>query len=170
MTSSVFVTGMARSGTTLLDKLLSLHPNAFVASQPLPLLYVWVKRAFWESSPSNSSPETITIQYPLNDMFGEHYYPLEELLSFLRSYTLTDRSVASPLGSDDSLRRPIHKTGGPFPGAKGLSLLIILRLCNALLRHARCSSLSRHRFQGNDMRRIHSLFRGMWREGCDTDP
>jgi hypothetical protein len=90
MNSYVFVTGMARSGTTLLDKLLSLHPDAAVASQPLPLLYVWVKRAFWESSRSNFSPATVAIQYPLNDMFGENYYPPGDLLSFLHTYTLIE--------------------------------------------------------------------------------
>lgn len=87
--SVVFVTGMARSGTTLLDKLLSLHPDAAVASQPLPLLYVWVKRAFWESSRRDSAPNPVAEHYPLNDLFGELSYPPEEFLTFLQTYPLT---------------------------------------------------------------------------------
>jgi Sulfotransferase family len=46
---TLFVTGMQRSGTTLLEKLLHAHPELSVLSQPFPLLFVEVKRAFLES-------------------------------------------------------------------------------------------------------------------------
>lgn len=44
--AQVFVTGMLRSGTTLLQTLLTNHPRMFVAYQPFHQLYVDVKRMF----------------------------------------------------------------------------------------------------------------------------
>lgn len=48
MTGQLFVTGMLRSGTTLLQTLLTNHPELFVAYQPFHQLYVDVKRMFLE--------------------------------------------------------------------------------------------------------------------------
>jgi hypothetical protein len=45
----LFVTGMGRSGTSLLDKLLCAHPKIDLLSQPLPLLFVEAKKRFLES-------------------------------------------------------------------------------------------------------------------------
>lgn len=44
--SHLFITGMGRSGTTLLEKLLARHEQLSVLSQPFPLLYVEAKRQF----------------------------------------------------------------------------------------------------------------------------
>lgn len=85
----VFVTGMPRSGTTLLDKLISLHPDAHVLSQPLPLLYVEVKRAFLNASDeARASGAALARRYPLNDMFARNYYPPPDFLRFLESHRL----------------------------------------------------------------------------------
>ena len=42
----IFVTGMGRSGTSLLDKLLCSHPRIDILSQPFPLVFVEAKRRF----------------------------------------------------------------------------------------------------------------------------
>ena len=89
MTTSLFVTGMLRSGTTLLDKLLSLHPRIHVFSQPLPLLYVQVKRKFLEISQNAQTLGTVIARYPLNDMFGAHYYEPTDFLAFLERFELS---------------------------------------------------------------------------------
>lgn len=82
----VFMTGMPRSGTTLLDKLLSSHRDVAIFSQPLPLLYVRVKAAFLQQD----GHATACLDYPLNDMFGVNYYPVSKFLDFLNSYRLQD--------------------------------------------------------------------------------
>lgn len=77
MTSQyLFITGMPRSGTTLLDKLLSQHPQAHILSQPLPLLYVELKRAFLKSRGQE-------VAYPFGDMFGERWYDVGEFSDYL---------------------------------------------------------------------------------------
>ena len=43
---ALFVTGMERSGTTLLDRLLASQRHLSMLSQPFPLLFVETKRAF----------------------------------------------------------------------------------------------------------------------------
>ena len=77
----LFVTGAPRTGTTLLDKLLSMHPRVTVHSQPLPLLYVRLKACYLEQSghPLADDP------YPLSDVFLANYYPPWEFAAFLRS-------------------------------------------------------------------------------------
>ena len=47
--ADVFITGMARSGTTLLEKMLANHPQLSMISQPFPRLFVHAKRQFVES-------------------------------------------------------------------------------------------------------------------------
>jgi hypothetical protein len=83
----VFVTGMARSGTTLVDKLISLHPAARVLSQPLPLLYVAVKREFLSRT---GRLTTLARRYPLADMEWENHYPPAELAGFLDGFHLEE--------------------------------------------------------------------------------
>lgn len=76
---------MPRSGTTLVDKLLSIHPKALVFSQPLPLLYVRVKTAFVSTLGDRPGAED---HYPLNDMFRGNWFRPEDLLEFLGSFRL----------------------------------------------------------------------------------
>ena len=49
MSSSIFITGLYRSGTTLVDKILQNHPENFIASQPISSLYYEVKKQFLQS-------------------------------------------------------------------------------------------------------------------------
>ena len=88
MKTHVFITGMPRSGTTLVDKVVSLHEDAHVLSQPLPLLYVHLKRAFLASR-SEGPLRPDSTSFPLNDMIGPNYYPPESFLEFLESQNLS---------------------------------------------------------------------------------
>lgn len=67
----------------MLDKLISSHPQALVLSQPLPLLYVALKRVFLE----NQYPAAES-RYPLNDMIGSNFYDLEPFCTFLDTYAI----------------------------------------------------------------------------------
>jgi hypothetical protein len=78
----LFIVGSPRTGTTLLDKLVSSHPAASALSQPLPLLYVEAKRWF------NASLHLESGAFPLNDMFGENYYSPERMATFLRGHLI----------------------------------------------------------------------------------
>ncbi len=77
----LFITGMPRSGTTLLDKVLSGHSDVTVHSQPLPLLFAKVKSLFLESINQVGA-------YPLSDMVHENYYKPEQWVSFLEDFSV----------------------------------------------------------------------------------
>ncbi len=79
---TLFVTGMQRSGTTLLDRLLSSHPGISILSQPFPLVFVEAKRAFLRSAGQPDGP------YPLGPLFPERGYRPEALAGFLAGYRL----------------------------------------------------------------------------------
>jgi len=78
----IFVTGMQRSGTTLLEKLLCNHPRISLLSQPFPLLFVAVKRRFLRLFGEAG------IRYPLGDLFLEARYGEEDLRGFLKGLSL----------------------------------------------------------------------------------
>lgn len=85
----LFVTGMQRSGTTFLDKLLSGHREVTVHSQPLPLLFSGVRGRFLEEIGRPS-------QYPLSDMVHDNHYPPERWAEFL-SGLVVDAELQSQL-------------------------------------------------------------------------
>jgi Sulfotransferase family len=77
---ALLVTGMLRSGTTLLEKLLSTQTRFSMLSQPFPLLFVEAKRAFLRS---------LTVEderYPLGHLFLETRYDSEALAAFLMKW------------------------------------------------------------------------------------
>jgi len=78
----LFVTGLHRSGTTLLEKILLNHPQVFVASQPAPILYYEIKSIFLQS-------KGLKRQYPLDTLFGEREYTQEEWKAFLLSFQIS---------------------------------------------------------------------------------
>ena len=83
----LFVTGMQRSGTTLLEKLLASHPELSVLSQPFPLLYVEAKRAFLREIGEPDSP------YPLNHLLLETRYGPEDFAAFLERHRPTSEQL-----------------------------------------------------------------------------
>ena len=78
----LFVTGLHRSGTTLLEKLLHNHPQAAVASQPAPLLYYHLKNIFLQQ-------RGLQRLYPIDPLFGEQQYSPADFTAFLRQYHLS---------------------------------------------------------------------------------
>ncbi len=74
----LFVTGMPRGGTTLIEKLLSQHEQISLRSQPFPLLFLEAKRAFLTTLGVQREP------YPLGDLFLEHEYTVEEFSRHLQ--------------------------------------------------------------------------------------
>lgn len=89
MHDTIFITGMQRSGTTLLEKLIDAQPAATILSQPFPFLMVEAKRAFLEER------EFPGERYPLGHLFHETRYGAGELTRFLSTYRMErERALA----------------------------------------------------------------------------
>jgi hypothetical protein len=80
---TLFITGMLRSGTTLLERLLSAQAGISLLSQPFPLLFVEAKRTFLRSAGLDANP------YPLGHLFLESRYAPAELAAFLDQWRPT---------------------------------------------------------------------------------
>jgi len=72
----IFVTGMLRSGTTLLEKLLARQERISMLSQPFPLLYIEAKRSFLNERGYDD-------RYPLGHLFRETRYTRAELADYV---------------------------------------------------------------------------------------
>jgi hypothetical protein len=134
---TLFLTGMQRSGTTLLAKLIAL-PDAAVLSQPFPLLFVEVKRDFLRGLGRRD------VRYPLGHLFLEDGYRqedldrylaglridgarleqiFEEMQGFSGQYTRFDRSVLAtaiqelPPGDFAALLAGLYRALSPTPEA-----------------------------------------------------
>jgi len=92
MADALLVTGCYRSGTTVVEKILNMHREATVASQPFPILYFVSKERFDASI-------GIRRRYPLDHLFLEDAYGPDDLASFL------DRDVLGADALDDFVRR-----------------------------------------------------------------
>ena len=82
MNQFLFISGTYRSGTTLIEKLLSQHPELVVGSQPTPNLFFSVKNSFLEKL-------NIKQIYPIEHSFLETYYSNNDFTQFLEK-TLLD--------------------------------------------------------------------------------
>lgn len=89
MGDEIFVTGMLRSGTTLLEKLLAQQPRISMLSQPFPLLYVEAKRSFLRQLGSGDDP------YPLGHLFRERRYTAGDLARYLSQWTPSREELAA---------------------------------------------------------------------------
>jgi len=76
LTNKVFITGMGRSGTTLIEKLLTNHPEIDMLSQPFPLIFIFLKSIFLESL-------GIKKYYVLNDDFENMNFEQKDFDLFL---------------------------------------------------------------------------------------
>ena len=98
MLDSIFITGLYRSGTTLLEKLLHNHPKCFVASQPFPKLYLKIKKQFLASKDTFS-------KLPLNDLFKNN--TVFEFTKYLEETTISKKNldeILEGIGSKSRLK------------------------------------------------------------------
>ncbi|WP_028981471.1 sulfotransferase family protein [Sporocytophaga myxococcoides] len=79
----IFVTGLYRSGTTLLEKLLFQHPSVSIAFQPYPSFYHLVKKRFNEI-------QNISSVYPINTRLDNEYFEMKDFIEFLNRYKFTE--------------------------------------------------------------------------------
>jgi len=85
----IFVTGMLRSGTTLLEKLLAQQPHLSMLSQPFPLLFVEAKRRFLRERGADDEP------YPLGHLFGERRYSNDDLRRYLSHWRISREELSA---------------------------------------------------------------------------
>lgn len=85
--STLFLTGMQRCGTTLLDKLLSAHSQISILSQPFPFLFIEAKRAFLRRLGERD------VEYSLGNLFPESRHRVEEFADYLRHYSLDHETI-----------------------------------------------------------------------------
>lgn len=109
--SFLFITGMGRSGTTLLDKLLHNHHQAYIASQPFPLLFLQAKKDFYHTI---KHPEDY---YYFNNYFNEQHYTLPAFTSFLKQHQFGKQQLYSILNNADNYSGQFHH----YPEAETLA-------------------------------------------------
>ena len=84
--SNFFLTGMGRSGTTLLEKLICNHTQLSILSQPFPFLFIYLKKVFLSS-------KGVEKYYVLNDSINNKDYDLDEFNEFLNSFVIDKNEI-----------------------------------------------------------------------------
>jgi len=84
--NNIFLTGMGRSGTTLLEKLLENHSKISLLEQPFPLLFTEIKKEFLKTL-------NIDEYFVLNNTPYDKKYKLEEFINFLNTYKITKEKI-----------------------------------------------------------------------------
>ena len=84
MSDLVFVTGMARSGTTLTEKIIGGFNQVEAFSQPLPLLLVELKREYLHHLGKTTSPAV----YPISDQQFGNSIDVDDFRRFIDSKNL----------------------------------------------------------------------------------
>ncbi len=79
-----FITGLYRSGTTLLQKILQSHLQIFSLDQPLPNLYYHLKSSFYKE-------RNIIEKNILGILFPNEHYELDEFISFANNQLLNEK-------------------------------------------------------------------------------
>lgn len=85
----IFITGMLRSGTTLLEKLFAQQEQVSMLPQPFPLLFVEAKRSFLRRLGYGDDP------YPLGHLFREHRYTAEDFSRYLAQWRASREELAA---------------------------------------------------------------------------
>lgn len=86
--SNIFITGMSRSGTTLLAKIIDSFPDTSILQQPTPFFFRQCKKHFFNEI---NYPETY---YVLNDYFKENYFTIEDVTDFIENYSLNKKRIS----------------------------------------------------------------------------
>jgi hypothetical protein len=84
----IFITGMGRSGTTLIDKLLTNHKDIELLTQPFPLIFTFLKSKFLEKYNRHE-------YYVLNGNACENEYSIDKFNLFLSEYKLNFTEIIS---------------------------------------------------------------------------
>ncbi len=84
---SILITGMSRSGTTMLEKMISSHTDAEILSQPFPLLYRYLKQTFYIQYNYDKS------YYVFNKFYNERFYTLLDFENFLNHYSINSDEI-----------------------------------------------------------------------------
>jgi hypothetical protein len=106
MSDRIFVTGMIRSGTSLVQVLLHNHPDAFVVYQPFHQLHVDVKQRFLEE-------QGTARDLPLGDGMTEPPGEQDQFRRWLSERSFTEAEAAELVGA-----APLGK-GGSVPELAG---------------------------------------------------
>ena len=109
-----FLSGMGRSGTTLLDKLLCNHPRLSVLSQPFPYLFLHAKRQFLTTLGQVNCPR------PLGHYFLEQRYGLDDLATFLDDFELRPRELQALFAAMADYDGQYHKPPDMLSRVAGL--------------------------------------------------
>jgi hypothetical protein len=128
----LFISGMGRSGTTLVDKLLCNHPRMSVLSQPFPLYYVAAKRDFLATLGERDC------RHPLSHYFRESRYGTAELNEFLASYWRTSADVRRLFDQMADYDGQYHKSSDwkqRIEGVRGGRFLDVFHQLLWVLRH-----------------------------------
>ncbi len=83
---NLFLTGMGRSGTTLLEKLLTNHDKILILSQPFPTFFTELKKYFLNTL-------GIDEYYVLNNGPNDNKYDLNDFIYFLDSYNVSSTEI-----------------------------------------------------------------------------
>ncbi|NGP78189.1 sulfotransferase [Balneolaceae bacterium YR4-1] len=109
--SLFLITGMLRSGTTLVEKLLDAHISVRAIYQPFPKLYRHLKQQFFSQLGYKD------IYYVLNDLFNNTCYNRQQFIDFLDSYEISSKDFERVLQSMEDF-------GGQYTSVKESKYLI----------------------------------------------
>lgn len=89
--TKILITGMSRSGTTLMDRWLNALPGCTIHSQPLPYLFRHAKQRFYEAI------KRAPLKYPFCQFFGEDWYDINWFEGFLNNWLIKPEEIRSLL-------------------------------------------------------------------------
>ena len=87
MNNLLFISGTSRSGTTLIDRLISSHPELSVLSQPFPYLFLFAKKSFLASLGYENEYNV------LSSCFMEKRYNIRDFNNYLNNLTISSDEV-----------------------------------------------------------------------------
>ena len=126
----LFITGMARSGTTLLEKLICNHTSVSMLSQPCPFLFIELKKQFLRTLGQEE-------YYVLNDSLRDSKYTQKEFIDFAENYVFLKESIESIFQRMKGFSGQKTKTSPHYSKIVSMSGNLVSVYCNLvkLLRH-----------------------------------
>lgn len=101
----IFITGMLRSGTTLMQKLLSMQSSIDIQYQPNSPMYVDLKKRYLSMIGAQGYPiSNHQHDYPLNDLFGENFTDPSGFTHYLETTNFLRNSLTPDTLGDGNLK------------------------------------------------------------------